>query len=327
MMINVISNLANGAGLQRDAEIIRDLLEERGHEVRLVQFDNIGTIAEAQLTIMLEVLVPDVLKFSPVNWWFVNPEWTPEEWLKFADKIDLILCKTRDAYDELVRRLPGSRVEYVGFESRDMLDSACPRERKFLHVAGKSLMRNTTAVLAAWKQVNFAQPVPPPPGRWKVVNGPEYEFPELIVLSQNHRGDYPNVRFISRVSSEEYVKLLNSCTFNLMPSAYEGFGQALWEANSAGAVVITTDGPSTKDAGDQQLLVESFPTPGRGLVPLCNTTAGAVVDAVRRALKLGDVETALLSSEARDKFVEMRNFFRAKFDKLLTEVAERCATS
>lgn len=327
MTINVISNLANGAGLRRDAEIIRERLEERGHEVRLVQFDDIGSIQEAQLTIMLEVLVPAALQFAPVNWWFVNPEWTSEAWFKFADKIDLVLCKTRDAYAELTRRLPNNRVEYVGFEARDLLDSTCPRERKFFHVAGRSLMKNTAAVLAAWKQVNFVQPVPPPPGCWKVVNGPEYEFPELIVLSQNHRGDYPNVRFIDRVSSEEYTRLLNSCAFNILPSSYEGFGQALWEANSAGAVVITADGPSTKDAGDQQLLVESFPVAGRGLVPLRNTTGGAVIDAVRRALALGDVEMALLGSEARDKFVEMRNFFRTKFDNLLSEVVEHCATS
>lgn len=327
MTINVISNLANGVGLQRDAEILRDLLVERGHEVRLVQFNDIGSIAEAQLTVMLEVVIPEAFKFAPRNWWFVNPEWVDEEALKFIDRFDLVLCKTCDAFAELSKRLPNNRVEYVGFEASDLFDPKCLRERKFLHVAGRSLAKNTAAVLAAWKQVNVLNSAPPLPGKWKVVGEPDFEFPELIVLSQNHRGNYPNVRFAPRVSPGEYVQLLNTCIFNILPSAYEGFGQALWEANSAGAVVITSDGASTKDAGDPGLLVTSYPGVQQGIVSLRNVTCEAVVEAVRRALKLGDVDAALSGSEARDRFVEMRNFFRTRFFELLAEVDKSCATS
>ena len=54
---------------------------------------------------------------------------------------DAVLCKTRHA--ERIFRALGSDARYVGFTSPDRMREAVPRERVFLHLAGRSSAKGT----------------------------------------------------------------------------------------------------------------------------------------------------------------------------------------
>ena len=109
----------------------------------------------------------------------------------------------------------GDRCQYLGWMARDLYQPSIPRERKFLHVAGKSQFKNTAAVVA----------------------GCQHAGVPLTVIGE-HTGDIRR-----RVEDQELIRLMNSHFCQVMPSAYEGYGHVLHEALSVGQVIITTDAP------------------------------------------------------------------------------------
>ena len=142
---NLITNLTNGAGLQRDATMLRAELERRGHEVHGIHF-KAPTPAAADVNVFLEVVVVDLLSYARQNWLMPNPEWFFRAWP--LDVWDVVLTKTHDA-TRIFRGLVGDRCEYLGWQAQDFYDPSMPRTLAFLHVAGKSRAKNTTAVIRA----------------------------------------------------------------------------------------------------------------------------------------------------------------------------------
>src|SRR5262249_11153884 len=50
----------------------------------------------------------------------------------------------------------------------------------------------------------------------------------------------PGITFLKEVTDEKLHELQNAYLFHLLPSAYEGYGHALRESQSVGAVILTT---------------------------------------------------------------------------------------
>ena len=69
MRFNIISNLTNGVGLQRDYELLRTELKARGHEVQGVQFNAKPLVVPpADVNIFDELVVPAAFAAAKEQW-------------------------------------------------------------------------------------------------------------------------------------------------------------------------------------------------------------------------------------------------------------------
>ena len=312
---NLITNLTNGVGLQREAGLIEGLLRAHGQEVRPIHFDDRGHFAgpPADVNLFDEIIVPELFPQAREQWVFIHPDWWYPAWTPLLSECRYVLCKTRAAEElsrKLVARLPGPRrpeVRYTGFMCIDQYDPAVKRERKFLHLAGKSLLKNTEAVISAWAR------------------GPVGA--QLVLVSQNHRPPANReIELHRRLPEDELRRLMNECQFHVMPSAYEGYGHALHEAESVGAVILTLDMPPMTDVThDPRLLaVPKLFTKHYSCVAGI-TTGEQVRQTVDRALQLTPPEIEELSRRARAHFESERADFKQRFQELVEAAEGRTA--
>jgi len=232
MNIAIITNM-NGIGLQRDCELLtRFLVEKHGHNVFQFQYDGLMPEEwprEFDLAIFLEVVPRNLLELAPIKWAFLNPEWCKPDVIKTAQRhIDKVFAKTHEAkriFDEV---FPG-KAHFTGFLTREQYDPGIERRPWFLHIGGNSSLRGTQAVIDAWK--------------WKR-EGKSIDA-HLIVISRalKERPQIPMVTYYDDVDEEHLRSLQNQCLFHIYPSGTEGFGHALHESLSVGAILMTTGAP------------------------------------------------------------------------------------
>jgi Glycosyl transferases group 1 len=299
MRVCLVTNL-NGKGLQVDAELLRDWLTEHDHAVDTIQYDQPMPTDAYDLAICLEVIG---LPNAKTLWYLANPEWLlPSYTRQIQRSFQKVLAKTRDA--EKVLRERFSNVEYVGFLCRDKLDPSIERERKFLHLGGGSGFRNTPAVIEAWRSYRY----------WN-----DSTMAPLTVVSNSTTVIHeptPGITFIKRASDEEITELQNSHLFHVMPSAYEGFGHAIHEAQSVGAILLTTgEGPMAE-------LKAPFEVPPirrkkNNLAVLCEVSPQSVREMVPKMLAQPNHVIARMQLEARARFERGNAEFSERFSGLL----------
>jgi len=312
MRYNVISNIHNGAGLQRDFGILRWFLTGCGHQVEGIMFDQKPPYPKADVNIWLEILpaphlglTAQAFDAAPRNWVIPNPEWWyAEEWDKYLHRIDKVLAKTRDCERIFVRKLGSARVAFIGFESFDLYQPQVERKLASLHMAGKSKTKSTAAVTEAWRR--FALPY-----KLTVV---AYK-PTIAALCQG----IPNVTHIVRVDDEKLSELMNSHLFHVMPSKYEGFGHYIHEAIGCGGLVLTTDAPPTNEfngiAPELRIPVCEYRPMRSAMSHL--VSADSVAETVRTAARLPLERVQQIRKSARAAFLSDREAFRAAFGALL----------
>jgi hypothetical protein len=281
---NLVSNLANGCGLQQDYELLRKELEARGHQVQGVQFNQPARVPKADVNIFLEVVNPLVFQAAPVQWAVPNPEWWFSAWTQHV--WHKVLAKTRDC-ERIFRQKCGDRCQYLGWTARDLYVPTIPRERKFLHVAGKSQFKNTTAVVEGCHQAGVPL----------TVVG-EHVFPRR------------------RVSDKELIYLMNSHFCHLMPSAYEGYGQVLHESMGVGQVIVTTDAPPMNELSPV-LLVPSVSTRRHHEGLLHKVSSSDVAKMVKHVLNMPPTVLQQLQDGARTKYHEEQQAFQQALDALV----------
>jgi hypothetical protein len=316
---NVVSNIDNGVGLQKDAELLHDLLVSWGHTVRLIHYKKRNQVEEAPgaaANIFLEVVNYDLIarRISPCNILIPNPEWlAPWDHKAGMPDFDLILCKTQDAVRILTKLTAEyqKKVRFIGFESRDLYDPSIPRERKFLHVAGQSRYKNTMATTYCFSNMMQDEDIKP----------------ELTII-----GAYPdeyafglNCKYIKtheRVSEEDLKHMMNSHLFHLMPAGYEGWGHALNEGIGCGAVVITTNHPPMNEFNGvaRDLLVPYQDTIPELAAQRARVVAAPIRDVVKKALRLKPECIAEIQRDARAAFLKDREDFRSNFKKIVEEL-------
>lgn len=295
---NVITNLSNGVGLQRDYQIIRELLTGAGHVVRGVQFDNPGEVQPTDRNLFLETFVADLMPYGREQWVMPNPEWWFAPWSNYLKQVDRVLCKTNHALVLFSGLTDPHKCVFTGFKSRDFYDAEIKRERNFLHVAGKSQTKNTLAVLAAWKRERIPA--------------------KLTVVSEHYFAHCPSVAILDRVTDERLAELLNSHLFHVMPSGYEGFGHVIHEGLGVGAVMILTDAPPMVDwVEDPRLLVDATIGQQFHSIQMAAVTATAVERACMAALDFSAPRIRDISVGARLRFVTEDIAFQERFLKLV----------
>lgn len=300
MTYNLISNITNGAGLQRDTELLRRMLEAAGHKVTCTMFnESAPTFRPHDVNVFLEVVNPSWVRYAKENWLVPNSEWWGTCWESTVPSFSKVLCKTRDCYDIWQRKV-GGRAIYIDFEANDFYQPDIVRQPVFLHLAGKSETKNTAAVMVAWR--DFRLPYKLVVSAFK---------PNIVALCRN----IPNVVQVDRFDEQQTIRMMNECQFHIMPSKYEGFGHAIHEALGCKGIVVTTDAPPMRDfSGIQRsLLIPSTKTPRNHLTPFYDVTGAAVAQAVHNAARLYPDQLVAMGDDARTGFLADRDFFRAKF--------------
>jgi len=305
---NLCTNIDNGVGLEADYRLLKGMLESWGHQVNGVHFKRIdGGIPRADVNLFLETLASALFDKASQNWLIPNQEWwAPWDHQNSMQRVDRILCKTQDAVRIFKGLYPQfqNRVQYIGFESKDLYDPNVERKRTFIHVAGQSRYKNSMAVSYAFgKYFDDADTK-----RDLVFIG---AYPEEVQFARDHK----NVRYIQRASNAEMKHLMNECLFHIMPSGAEGWGHALHEGLGVGNVVITTNFPPMNeyDGVPKELLVPYQRTIPELAAQRALVGANEVRDMCNKAWSLSDAEIERMQKEARAAFLKQREDFRAAF--------------
>ena len=252
--------------------LLRSFLEERGHEVTGVQFDEPAPDAIFEVCIFLETFPRHLLDLSAVNVIFPNPEWTSSEVVslvrKYAHKI---FSKTHEAQRIFEPLFPG-KVWYTGFLATDKDYPSIVREKRFLHIGGNSSLRGTVSLVDAF--------------RWKH-NGKALAA-KLTIVSKalQDRPEIEGITYHEWLSDDEIRRLQNSHQFHIYPSQTEGYGHAVREAQSVNATILVPDAPPLNELRG----VYKIPAKKAGkreLADLYEVSALELHSAMEAMLKLG----------------------------------------
>src|SRR5438445_11532423 len=225
-MLIAIAGNRDARGLQKDFHLIAPLIEAAGHAVTFVQYDE-PCDEHFDLLICLEVISRGLLQLSELPpWLVVNPEWLTLERIKVVQRsYGKVLCKTKEAH-RICSELFGDKTVYTGFLSEDRLDASIQKAPLFLHIAGQSRAKNTTAIIDAWRWQHEGQSL----------------SASLIVVADFLIEDLPEgVSVLSMLTDDELKRLQNACQFHLQPSATEGWSHVIHEAMSVNATILTVN--------------------------------------------------------------------------------------
>lgn len=315
MKFNLITNTDNGVGLEADARLLKGLLESWGHQTNLVHYMRIDAgVDSADVNIFLEVIPSAMFCKAKKQVLIPNQEWfAPWDNDAIMPKIDKILCKTQDAVRIFSENYGAARVQYIGFESKDLYDPSIERKKKFLHIAGQSRYKNSQAVSYCFGKFFDDSDLDI---RKELVFIGAYE--EEAFFARDHK----NVTYIKRATDEEIRVLSNECLYHLVPSGAEGWGHVIHQALGVGAVLITTDYPPMNefDGVPRDLLIPIQRAQKELSAMRAFVGALEVKTFVEKAWKLPQSRIEEISSSARTAFVKQREDFRKTFKQAIDEI-------
>lgn len=298
----------NQAGLTKDREIVKTLLEERKHKIFLTDKEKQECHrGKFDVNIFMEHFTPECIdKYVPQakkNILIPNPEWFEPHWKKDIGYADLIIAKTKDC-ERIFNKLH-KNVKFTSFTSEDKrLD--IPKKREFFHSCGKSHSKGTDKIVRVWYMV---QSLP----KLHLCASAKVIPKQIKSQTINH--------YIGRMEEPEFTKLRNSCYFHLCPSIYEGFGHYIWEALSMGNIVITTNAPPMNEFIEPEYGIRMV---YRHKKPMRLALASFVHEtSLKRAIlytkKLSNEQLQEMSRRARQKWANNDQFFRREFIKAIEQ--------
>lgn len=324
-IINISFNHNNG-GLTLDADLLGALLTKAGYRVWynafpinlrglskrrlqvvkklsfhflwLLTYLSILKVKPISVTLHLEQIKIRQLNMSKKNIFIANLEWLMDESYALFDKIDLFVCKTKDAesfFNE--RNLP---TFYTSFTTISPYNSAYKQvANTFVHIAGNSKAKGTVPLMKIWKK--------------------HPEWPELKVISRftDHLIglEAGNITLINGyVASDELNAIQNQSEVHLCTSEAEGFGHYICEPLSCGAIVITVDGYPMNELvqADRGVLVKV-----KSSEPVCYSTKFIfdpldLEKKIERVLSMSETEKLKLKENAKQYFYKNDYFFKKR---------------
>ena len=309
--LNIVAR-TNGVGLDRDVDLIHTAATAAGYKVTISHCRSVpfyanwfGRKQRFDANIFLERIFPRWLGSARLNLLIPNQERFPQRHVPRLNKIDAILCKSEHALEIFSEIHPSCHL--TRFTSSNLNDPTIPRRQNaILHLAGRSTLKGTEAILEIWKK--------------------HPEWPTLTLLQ--HKDNAPesvpaNVHLITDyLSDEDIVKLVNEHPIHLCPSLSEGWGHYIVEAMSCGALVITTDGPPMNELirPNRGILVKAPRTEARHLGTNFIVTPSAFEAAIERALTMPDEERDRISRAAQQWALDNHQKFEKHFIETLEEI-------
>lgn len=295
MRVNLYTSF-NGVGLEKDHNIVKDILEKAGHKVGTANYlkRNIRP-PYADVAIHMEIPRPELMSLSKVNIMKPNPEWFEQKWLPLLRRFDCVMAKTKDC--ERIFKIYHKNVVFTSFTSLDFHDKAISKDKQLLHVQGKSQLKGTNEILRAYGK---------------------HDLPRLFMLSKHNHTGGRNIVHGGFLSDRDFRILLNSCLIHLCPSYYEGFGHYIWEAMSTGAVVITTDAaPMNSFITDDRFLVRRAARQVHHMGVLNYPDAEHLAAIIKRVDEMGFGELEKIGQENREQFLKNDKYFKKNLLKLI----------
>ncbi len=298
----LIVSRTNRFGLDQDVRILRDALATIGIDAAVARprargwLDVVRGRNAADRIIHIERVHWRWLGAAAEHFVIPNQERFPPRILRVIRRVDRVLAKTRHA--ESIFSGLGLATTLLGFRSRDCrLPSVEKDWSRCLHVVGRSTMKGTEDVIAAWAR--------------------HPQWPELVIVedpSQPKRTVPGNVTVVSRYLDEDQLRALqNGCGIHICPSRSEGWGHYIHEAMSCGAVVITTDAPPMNEFIDQEtgVLVSYGRCESRHLGQ-CYFVDGADLErGIESVLAMPSEAKVRMGAAARRRFEENNQLFQS----------------
>jgi glycosyltransferase involved in cell wall biosynthesis len=301
-----------GFGLDQDARILKSALARIDIVAEVARPRDLSLLAGlrrrhlADRIIHVERVHTRWLRAAPEHLVVPNQERFPARKLRALRRVDRVLAKTHHAEDIFARL--GLPVSYMGFISEDCARLAQDKDYgRCLHLAGRSTMKGTEDVIAAWAR--------------------HPEWPELTLVQDPSRPEPEvpaNVNLVRRYLDLEEVRALqNACGIHLCPSRSEGFGHYIMEAMSTAALVITTDAPPMNELVDPAsgLLVASGRRETRHLGTNYYVDPQALDVRIEEAFALDAEAKVRLGRRARDRFERFSAEFQARVGEIFAEAA------
>lgn len=317
MKTALILGRTNGAGLDRDAALVTTALKAAGMEVRCPPWKDPRTAfmpsLRSDIAIHLERVAP---------WWWrgkarlhiliPNQERFPHRLLAKLSRIDQVWCKTRHAAEIFANHHPD--VRFIGFTSEDrLLERITPDYGKFLHLAGRSTVKNTGLLLELWEK------------------HPEWPLLTLIQHPDNAPSSVPaNVELISGHLADDRLRVLqNTHGIHLCPSLSEGWGHYIVEAMSCRAVTVTTDAPPMNELvrPERGVLVPFSKSEPRHLGRDFHADPMAIESLIENIIRMPEDEKLGIGTAARQWFEENHIAFHTHLAEVLdaSGTLKRCS--
>jgi len=325
---------SNGVGLSRDFDLLEAALRASGCQVSLQRCERrerrrrraVTTWVAAKvrrlpfvaahsdvprpydLNVMLEHVWPQFLHQARCNVLVPNPEWCDRRDRSFFDAVDRLWTKSAMA-EQLFRAL-GCGTHYIGFDSEERLTAEAERQRKFLHLAGRSPLKGTQRLLSLWQR--------------------HPEWPTLTVVENDAMpdksaaiGHSQNIHYRRGYMSDEALRQLqNEHRFHVCPSEAEGWGHYIVEAMSVRAVTLTTDAPPMNELvrPERGVLVAARAGAQHNLARLACFDEAALEQAIARCLSLGTEQLESIGNAARAWFLANKDGFVARVAAAVDDV-------
>ena len=285
-----------------DMALLESILTPAGHDVIRVNWQD-RAMRRCDVAVFLELFSPNLMPYAARGSIGVfNLEWLPTKWKPYMSRFKQLWAKSLEAY-ETMRRWGLRNVHHTAFASRDLLDATVQRELRCVHLAGHSPLKNTEAVIEAWRR--------------------DPMLPELTIISANHYNAPAGVRMLTGyLTDAELSRELNGAQIHLCPSAAEGWGHYITEALTTGAVVIATDGSPMNEQvrPEHGILLPPYAIGRRHFAAHHHIDPGAIINAVRHAVALPPERRDEMGKLGREHVLARNERFRTTALDLLRRV-------
>jgi glycosyltransferase involved in cell wall biosynthesis len=321
---------ANGVGLSRDFDLLEVALRASGCEVQRQPCDKrerrrrrslltrmVSSVRGLQrahkrikvdVNIMLEHVWPQFLHQARYNVLVPNPEWFDRRDAALLGRMDRVWTKTQFSDQLFVAR--ACRTVRIGFDSEDRFQSDITRLPQFLHLAGRSELKGTPRLLAAWLR--------------------HPEWPRLTLVQDASVGKSPPQTPAGNIVYEnDYLddaalrRLQNSHHYHLCLSEAEGWGHYIVEAMSVGAVALTTDAAPMNELVTAQrgMLIAADQGEQHNLARLALFRDSALEQAITHLSTLEHMQIEALGNQAREWFLANKSEFPERVRRALADMA------
>lgn len=294
---------ANGKGLEKDRNILKESLEALNCTVSCFENNFSNDVSYADVNIFVQHINPCQIQSAKYNWFIPNPELCFDD-AALLESMDLILCRTHEV--ERIFKNLNLNTYFLSFTTKDRYDERIKKQHQIcLHVAGSSEYKGTRAIIKAWEQQN--------------------NFFHLTILKMNVMPlNSTNLRIINRYLSEERViRLQNECLIHLCPSETEGFGHCIMESMSVGAVVLTTKAPPMNEfIEDERCLISYQKSSIQRLGTMYYVSVSDIGKHIYKFKQLPVDELLKIGKANRERYLEITKVFNENLKNLIQQTLE-----